>query len=167
VLLPNESMVDALMAQFNKDVATILPEGFEPVRYTQEGEYYWFRITANNSHPNYQIYRHVFNDPLTVVVGGIHAMPGCCGACIITGIGVTARFQRKGLGTMMGQFLLKMGARYSQAIGTIVVRRDSTSEPSYMEKLATKLGFEVYPSSRFQNRNTDNYVVTCARRLPV
>jgi GNAT superfamily N-acetyltransferase len=155
------------MAQFNTDLAAILPAGFEPLRWEPESQYHWFRVYANNNHPNYRLYAHQpeMSDRWVVLVGGIHSMPGCCGACVVTGISVAPRFYRKGLGTMMGKFLLDMGRRYSQAIATVLPSTEENVQP--MHKLAEKLGFTVYDGSAFKNRNTENIVVTCARPLPV
>jgi RimJ/RimL family protein N-acetyltransferase len=167
MVFPTQDYIAARIEQFNADVAKILPPGVEPLVYQPEGQYHWYRIFANNNtSPDYCIYTHrpELSDRWVVVVGGIHSMPGCCGACVITGIGVAERFQRKGIGTLMGKLLLDIGRRYSQAIGTIVPSTETHVQP--MHKLADKLGFKVYPESRFTNRNTENRVVTCARPLP-
>jgi RimJ/RimL family protein N-acetyltransferase len=166
MVLPSEGYMESRMAQFNTAAAAILPAGFEPLKYEMADQYHWFRLYANNKTPGYLLYRHRpdANEPWVVAVGGIHSMPGCCGACVITGISVAPRFYRKGLGTLMGKFLLDMGHRYSQAIATILPRTEANVQP--MHGLAEKLGFVVYPESRFTNRNTSNHVVTCARPLP-
>lgn len=167
MILPGSEYILTRMAQFTSDAAKILPPGFEPMVYEPSGEYHWFRIKANNNKgPEWRIYAHRpdLSDMWTVVHGAVHCMPGCCGACVITSISVAPRFQRKGLGTLMGKLLLDMGQRYSQAIATILPSTDANVWP--MHKLATKLGFEVYPQSQFKNRNTDNQVVTCSRLLP-